>query len=257
MRTASFLLATSLLGGCVIGDEGEDLNGNDEDIIGGHTDTTDVAVGMLRAVVGIDYNGNPTSVANCTATLISPQVMLTAAHCYQANAYWNDVTFATSATNLFAPLGSGRILGQVIPHPGYVAGHQDELGHDVAIVLLSQPIATRPIARGPVPALHSFVRAVGYGLSVTQASGGVAQGLGTRRWGNLDVNDVTTHAPHEFHAGHEGDNVCHGDSGGPVLQNGKQVGVNSYVDTADCHGGAHLERVDDNLGFIHQYVPGY
>jgi len=247
------LLSSFLFTACVIGDEGAGQNGTDNDIIGGAVDTTDVAVGNLRAVTAWSPFYGPTSISSCTATLIAPTVMLTAAHCHQAAAIWNDVTFDTDISgNLFAPYGS-RTTAQVIADPAYTGDSTQ--GHDVAVVILSRAVTDRaPIARGPVPTVGSYVLAVGYGLNVTESSGGPAQGLGTRRAGSLDVTAVNAH---ELAAGHEGDNVCHGDSGGPVLQNGLQVGVNSYVDTADCHGGGHFMRLDDNLDFIHLYAPNY
>jgi secreted trypsin-like serine protease len=256
MRTViKLVLAASVLSGCVIGEEGQDTQQGDENIIGGSLDYGDPAVGFLRNVASIDLTtGLPASVSMCTATLISPQVMLTAGHCHLQGAYWSDVTFANQTTDLFQAHNSpGLINAVVIPHPLW--NGDPTQGHDVSIVLLSRPVYTRPVARGPVPAVGTWVTAVGYGLDVHGTGGGTDVGTGTKRHGSLNV--TSTSGVHDFAAGHEGDNVCHGDSGGPVLQNGLQVGVTSFVDTADCHGGGHFEKIEDNLAFIHSYVPFY
>jgi secreted trypsin-like serine protease len=62
------------------------------------------------------------------------------------------------------------------------------------------------------------------------------------------VDDIT------FDAGFDGHGTCHGDSGGPALQNGVVVGTVSYGDTPDCHDTNHFARVDDNLDFITSYL---
>jgi len=171
MKLMTILFTSSLLTGCMIGDEGGASGQNDGDILYGADDYGDPAVGMIRNVTDLQLNGAPA-------------------------------------------------------------------GFNVA-----------PIARGPLPAIGSAVTGVGYG-----ANSFAVTGFGTKRIGTFTV---TAENQHEVAAGHDGNNVCHGDSGGPIFQNGLQVGVASYVDTADCHGGGHFMRIDDSIDFIHQYVPSY
>jgi hypothetical protein len=162
---------------------------------------------------------------------------------------WTDVTFDRAPANLFAPASSaGFINAFVLPDPQY--NGDGTQGHDVSLVFLSQPITNvAPVPRGAVPAIGSLVTGVGYG-----ANSFAQTGFGTKRKSDFAITAVNQH---EVAAGNEGNNVCHGDSGGPILQNGVQVGVSSYVDTADCHGGGHFMRIEDSLDFIHTYVPFY
>jgi V8-like Glu-specific endopeptidase len=249
MKITTLLLASSLLTGCVIGDQGGGTGQNDGDILYGADDYGDLAVGMIRNVSDIQINGAPASFNGCTATLIAPQLMLTAGHCASSGFLWSDVTFDRAPANLFAPASSpGFINAYVLADPQY--NGDGTQGHDVALVFLSRPVTTvAPVARGSVPAIGSLVTGVGYG-----ANSFAQTGFGTKRESDFAVTAVNQH---EVAAGNEGNNVCHGDSGGPILQNGAQVGVSSYVDTADCHGGGHFMRIDDSLDFIHQYDPNY
>jgi hypothetical protein len=248
MKLMTILFTSSLLTGCVIGDEGGASGQNDGDILYGADDYGDPAVGMIRNVNALQLSGAPAGFNGCTATLITPQIMLTAGHCSSEGALWTDVTFDRAPANLFAPASSpGFINAFVLADPQY--NGDGTQGHDVSLVFLSQPVDVAPIARGPLPAIGSAVTGVGYG-----ANSFAVTGFGTKRIGTFTV---TAENEHEIAAGHDGNNVCHGDSGGPIFQNGLQVGVSSYVDTADCHGGGHFMRIDDSIDFIHQYVPNY
>ena len=248
MKLMTILFTSSLLTGCMIGDEGGANGQNDGDILYGADDFGDPAVGMIRNVSAIQLNGAPASFSGCTATLIAPRLMLTAGHCASGSSLWTDVTFDRAPSNLFAPAGSpGFISAYVLADPQY--NGDGTQGHDVALVFLSQAVAVAPIARGPVPAIGSVVTGVGFGANNFDQTG-----FGKKRKSDFAITAITQH---EVAAGNEGNNVCHGDSGGPILQNGVQVGVSSYVDTPDCHGGGHFMRPDDSLDFIHQYAPNY
>jgi V8-like Glu-specific endopeptidase len=248
MKTTTLLMASSFLTGCMIGDQGGGSGQNDGDILYGADDYGDTSVGMIRNVLDIQLNGDPSSFDGCTATLIAPQLMLTAGHCASTGSLWTDVTFDRAPSNLFAPASSsGFINAYVLADPQY--NGDPSQGHDVSIVFLSRPVALAPVPRGAVPAIGSIVTGVGFGANNFDQSG-----FGTKRKSDFAITAITEH---EVAAGNEGNNVCHGDSGGPILQNGVQVGVSSYVDTPDCHGGGHFMRMDDSLDFIHQYDPNY
>ena len=242
---SAIMFATSLITGCAVGDEEVDdtIGENGEPIIGGSVDYGDPAVGMVRSPL----TGKVTSWGVCTATLISPTVLVSAAHCVQPTALWVDVSFATTP-NSTAPFNTGGwIPAQIIQSPLWTGNLQN--GHDTALVILTKPVFTTPLKRGPTPANGTAVKAIGYGVNSFQQTG-----TGTKRHIVLGVSASNVH---EFTAGQEGNNVCHGDSGGPVVQNGRIVGTSDYVDTPDCHGAGHFVRLDDNLPFIRSFVPGF
>src|SRR5262249_13500285 len=97
----------------------------------------------------------------------------------------------------------------------------------------------------------STVRAIGYGFNTPSATGGA--GAGTKRLVDITVNDVSAH---EFSAGADLSGTCHGDSGGPIVQNGAIVGTTSYGTTAGCRGASAMMRVDDNRDFLDPYING-
>jgi hypothetical protein len=237
--TKSPLLAL-LLGGCLVGGSNDTKTTH---IIGGTGDSGDPAVGLLRG-----FAAGGTFASGCTATLIAPTMMLTAAHC-ATGAVQFDVSFDTTP-DLTQPFGgTGWVLGTLRVDPAYDGNSMD--GHDVAIVLLGQAVAAAPVALGATPVAGASVRAVGYGKD-TFGPGTDPTGFGTKREITLAVDSVATH---EIVIGADGESTCHGDSGGPVFDaTGALVAVDSYGDTDDCHGASHDMRVDDNLAFIDPFV---
>src|SRR5262245_34485199 len=68
--------------GCVIGDQGTGTNNGG--IIGGTDDPGDPSVVQLRYTI---TTAQGTGMGGCTATVISPTVLLTAAHCVPVGSY--------------------------------------------------------------------------------------------------------------------------------------------------------------------------
>jgi secreted trypsin-like serine protease len=256
MRTLTAVIFAANLIGCVeVGGEeyvDDTIDENGETIVGGSVDYGDPAVGMVRMIAQVDLiTQKVTSHSTCTATLISPTVMLTAAHCNVANKLYTDVAFVTQPDRT-SPYNTKQWVGATfINHPLW--NGDITAGHDIAVLILNRPVYTAAIKRGPTPAVNTIVKAVGYGVSVLDGQT-TGVGVGTKRHLNLEITGVSgTHSS----GGFEGSNVCNGDSGGPVLQNGRVVGVNDYVDAPGCHGGGHFTRIDTNLGFLRTYVPGF
>lgn len=216
-------------------------------IIGGGTDSAHGSVGLLRSVVQLAFDGTPYQVGGCTATLIGPRAMVTAAHCATDPRLWNEVSFDV-APNIFAPHGAaGWISAALIVHPQYDGDTSH--GHDVAVVLLNAAPERPVVPLAGTPPAGTTVTAVGYGMNVFGSDGA---GSNQRRAVDISILGV---AQHELTAGSEGQSTCHGDSGGPILAGGALVGTTSYGDSEDCHGSAHYMRIDDNIDFLRTYVP--
>lgn len=218
-------------------------------IIGGSSDSAHPSVGFLRSVMQVGYDGRPYSVGGCTATLIGPTAMLTAAHCATDPRLWTEVSFDPVPDQFAAHGAPGWISAALIVHPQYDGDTSH--GHDVAVVLLSARPERPVVALAAAPPVGSTVTAVGYGMSVFGSDGA---GAGERRAVDIPILGI---ADRELVGGIDGQATCHGDSGGPILANGALVGTTSYGDSVDCHGSTHFMRVDDNIDFVRRFVPSF
>lgn len=190
----------------------------------------------------------------CSATLIAPRTLLTAAHCLDpvvlgANAL---TVIATNAPTLGEQTASTRytvVLTRL--HPDW----QPALGveNDVALALLDRaPTATpRRWNRTPLEGKTGQpARLFGYGTAAPDG------GIDTRRELDLPLRQLTTRlilVGDELTHG-----LCHGDSGGPTLltmDDGLErvIGVHSFTRAADCNDGAD-SRTDFFAPFIEAWL---
>jgi secreted trypsin-like serine protease len=230
-------------------------------IINGTTDTGDPGVVLVLAQV------SQTMGSLCTGEVISPHVVLTAAHCLDP-----DVLMTTTAK--FAVF-TGTTLSQSSPSSEFLTvkeTHFDSAfdpqnpqnGHDVGVVILANPTTITPIPYNRVAMTQTMVgqaaRFVGFG--VTSGTDTMGTSAGTRRQAPTklaSLDDLLLGFQDAQHG------ICEGDSGGPALMtiNGTEVivGITSFglqgcpltSPQAGFQAGNDT-RVDKYIDFIDMWV---
>lgn len=201
------VLAGSIaLGACAAPEEAAT---NDSDVVGGRPEKGFAAVGFLAKGSSASTLEGP----NCGATLIAPDLAITAAHCienYPANAYGFGI--GEKADRKIVPAVA------VYTHPTYKtvsSATQPRYHHDLALLKLASPIAgavVAPIADAKPGQMHTYV---GYGR-VTEGDVNNYDGYtGERKSADFDVSRIDDLSV--FVTGKDGGN-CWGDSGGPLLE---------------------------------------
>ncbi len=217
-------------------------------IVGGTPTTGDPNVYMLfiRSSAGSSL---------CTATLIAPRTLLTAAHCVDprlqgATSLSLIATNAPSEAQVQWGVNTVRVA-ETRMHPGW---NPTSLANDIALILLSTPQTSVTPKPWNAESLAGFggrpVRAVGYG------STGNGQGSGTKRTVDLTLRQLTQTLLWLGNFVNKG--ICHGDSGGPTFHTfadgvERVVGVHSFTRGEDCVDGADT-RVDAYRDFVRQWL---
>lgn len=223
-------------------------------IIGGAADPGDPAVVMLAS-----YPPDQSTFDACTASLVAPKVLLTAAHCLdpQKHPGWTYGVFTGPDATAFAT--APELVPHLLPvaeahvHPDYDPKAPFHADIGVALLASALDVAPLPVNRAPLgeDLVNGPARIVGYGQieygefhAEKRAAATVIAALGADD--TVVVGDLVHRS-------------CVGDSGGPALVeiDGVEtiVGVDSYAETTGCLEPAHYRRPDRYTAFLDTYVP--
>lgn len=219
------------------------------------TDVADTGVVMVLSQTVGSTSGNL-----CSGEVISPHIVLTAAHCVDPAVVGSNVKFVVF---------TGDVLSMTAPRSDFLAvqeTHYDTAfnqadptqGHDIGIVVLKAPTTIAPIPFNRTALAQSVVgmpaRIVGYGI--TSASDTMGTTAGTRRQAMTKINNVDPTLVGLADGSHT---ICEGDSGGPAFLSigGREliVGVSSFGYSGCPTSAPGVDtRVDQYLSFIDPLV---
>ncbi len=167
----------------------------------------------------------------CSGTMLSPNKVLTAAHCLEGAASI-DILFNVAGDKFVYVTASSWNI-----HPEFTGFSGGDIRNDIGIVHspVSLPVPNLPILTSSAPKIGDKASIFGYGATSGGASIDGKLRSGAMMLSGVDGNKI--YASFEANAS----NVCSGDSGGPLLlQVGNQqtiVGTTSYGTKVDCSVG--------------------
>ncbi|KAA1395639.1 S1 family peptidase [Aeromicrobium ginsengisoli] len=265
IRTALAALAVTVLAGVTSAGPAAAITGGEPD----GNDHPNVAL-----ILFYDATGR----YRCTATLISPTVLITAAHCTSGDIGKVLVDFDSVITETgpspypaaadptagytAAEIASmGELSGTAYAHPDYSDFTDVRNWNDVGVIVLDKPVDIAPATLAPQDYLDQFTPkvlnktafdVVGYGTEVRQAESGPQKPEPMsypmiRRQTSVIGQKLTPQILQvngNVNDPRAGGGTCFGDSGGPILHDGVIVGVTSYGYTKNCRYLAGFQRVD-------------
>ena len=229
--------------------------------------------------VGLILFYQPDGRFRCTATLVSPTVLVTAAHCTLGTKGKTLVTFdsviaeqppspfpvAADPANGYTQAeleAAGYKSGTASAHPEYSDFTDLDNWNDVGVIVLDRPVTNiTPAKIAPANYLNAYQQpklnstiftSVGYGTEVRKADSGPQKPTPMsypliRRVAQEPGQKLT---PQILQVnGNENDTrgtggTCFGDSGGPTYHGGYVVTVTSYGYTQNCRYLDGLQRID-------------
>jgi Trypsin len=235
--------------------------------------------GELHPNVGLILFYDATGRYRCSATLVSPTVLLTAAHCTSGTLGKTLVTFDSviaeeppspfpvaadpsagyTAEELAA---AGYLSGTAYTHPDYSDFTDLDNWNDVGVIVLDEPVTgIEPATIAPLGTLdtirtadlrRTIFTAVGYGTEVRKPESGPQKPQPMsypliRRYVEMPGQKLTpqilqTNGNEKDPFGTGG--TCFGDSGGPVFLGDQLVAVTSYGYTQNCRYLGGYQRVE-------------
>ncbi|MEV0720373.1 trypsin-like serine protease [Asanoa sp. NPDC050611] len=229
--------------------------------------------------VGLILFYQPDGRFRCSATLVSPTVLITAAHCTTGTLGSTLVTFdsviaeqppspfpaAADPSAGYTPeeiTAAGYLSGTAYTHPEYSDFTDLANWNDVGVIVLDEPVTgITPATLAPTNYLDQFAQpvlnsttfdVVGYGTEVRKPETGPQKPQPMsypliRRYTTSPGQKLTPQIlqlngnPNDTRGG---GGTCFGDSGGPVFRNGYIVAVTSYGYTDNCRYLGGYQRVE-------------
>jgi len=260
------------------------------------------AISPAGAITGGEPDGNghpnvamivyyqPDGRFRCSATLVSPTVLVTAAHCTEGVRGKTIVTFESVSPALpraADDTGNGQSqTGYTAPVPGWLTGtsHTHPLWdgelqlndlHDVGVIVLDAPYTdATPATLPPLNYLETLSQGngglnkqtfelVGYGVYFDKPAEGPQKPVAvrdlTRRFTTAVGQNATSQVlklAENKNDSRAGGGSCFGDSGGPVFQGGYLVADTSFGASQFCRsfGGYYRLDIADARAFLDDFV---
>jgi hypothetical protein len=246
--------------------------------------------GTLHPNVAMIVFYQPDGRFRCSATLVSPTVLVTAAHCTAGVRGKAIVTFepvspalpraaddtgdGQSQTGYSAPV-AGFLTGTPHAHPLWDEELQLNDLHDVGVVVLDAPYtgatpATLPplnyletLSKGNGGLSHQVFTLVGYGVFFDKPATGPNKPVAVRDLTRRFTDAVGQNASSQVlklaenaNDSRAGGGSCFGDSGGPVFHGGFLVGDTSFGASQFCRsfGGYYRLDIADARSFLDDFV---
>ncbi len=215
-------------------------------IVGGvdETATQDPSVIVIIAQVP-----GATTATLCTASVVSPHVLLTAAHCLLPSEVGAGAQFFAYTGVDLTSATADDLKANKVQEVHYNADFNPQNimgGHDVGVVIMTNPMSLTPLLMNRDAITdsddHQPTRLVGYGQTTSADKTGAT--AGERR---EVMTTLVSHDSNFLHVGGEGMTPCEGDSGGPAFMtlDGTEViaGITSFGDTG-CDSFGTDTRID-------------
>jgi trypsin len=172
----------------------------------------------------------------CGATLIHPDILVSAAHCGLSGIFENGVLMNIGATSIFGDDAIDRIeIVEQLINPNF---DSNTLNNDIMLIKLASPSSAPPSTWNnitSIPVNNEALTIIGFGRT---ESGTISESLREATVYVVDTDvcseayavatSSTINGDYVLCAGSDQSATCSGDSGGPLFRSGLLVGVTSF-----------------------------